>query len=193
MPILLTWTIAYVIPALTADALVKLLPKQRGTFHIRNAAIMHGALVLSGLGSQYAIYYSGHAFPWGSSLTSIGLYVAAIGCAYTVIGKLGVWYGLSSLVQEFALLSIAFLLLSAYSFFTTLLLIVSIFTFSHLLHAKHWLIRVTVISLWGVTSITLFLLSHNIWVIASLHAVLGALFIKKEILYPSIHFRKKKT
>ena len=191
MNALFIWGIAYVVPALCADTFIALFPERRTVVHRRNAEVMHGMLVISALASQYVLYRMGNPFPWELN-ASVLVYMLSVLVAFGMIGKLGLWYGLSSLIQEFATLSISFYLFSVFPLFVVLLLVVPVFVFSHPLRAKHWLIRLLIISFWGIASVSLFFIFRNVWVIAALHTLLGAFFIKQNVLYPRhARYRKK--
>jgi hypothetical protein len=190
------WCLTYVLPALCADTFIALFPERRTVVHRRSAEVMHAMLIVSALASQYVLYRAGEQFPWELN-ASVILYALGVLLAFGSVGKLGIWYGLSALIQEFAMLSIAFFLFSFFSLGIVIALIVPIFVISHPLRARHWVIRLLIISFWGIASVSLFYLFHNIWLVAALHTVLGAIFIRQGILYPRHrqirkHFRSDK-
>jgi hypothetical protein len=180
---LLVWAIAYVLPALSADIFVILFPQRRTPVHYWDAEVMHVALGISVLASQYAIFLMGEAFPWQIN-ASVLLYAASVIVAFLLIQKLGLWYALSALIQELTMLSIAYYLFAFFPLYVAILLIVPVFVLSHPLTGRHWILRPALFSLWGIASVSIFYLIHNVWVIAAFHAVLGTVLIKQGVLYP---------
>ena len=68
-------------------------------------------------------------------------------------------------------------------------LVVPVFVFCHKLHVERWKTRLSLISLWGVFSVWMFAVTHNVWLLVALHTFLGAALIQHGILYPRV--RKK--
>lgn len=180
------WLVAYAAPALTAGATVKLLPPNGARPSKRNAIIMHAALAVSVLLSQYFIYANSITFPWHQNVFSIITYIVSVAIAVSLLGSMGFWYGLSALLQQLAMLSIAFLLSSAYPLHLVVLLIVPLYAWCHALQVNRWLTRISLFLLWGIASIILFSISQNLYLIAALHTLFGSLLISRSLLYPEI-------
>lgn len=186
MNLIFIWLITYAIPGIFAGGLVKLLPSRSVGLSKRNILIMHGALLVSTLASQYAVYTLEFSFPWFPDGISFFVYVASVLAAVFLLGSMGGWYGLSALLQQLTILSSALILLSAFSVYTVAVLIVPVFVFCHTLQGKYWRMRTLLFLLWGTSSIFLFSIIHNVWLIAALHTLFGVLLIKWSILYSEV-------
>jgi hypothetical protein len=178
---LMIWLIGYFSPAVVAGSFPQLLPTSNSV-PIRDAAVVHGALIFSIFVSQYTIHTAGLAFPWNISTLSLSAYVASTVIAVGLIGLVGLWYALSALIQQLTLLSITFLLLTACPAYLVVLLVVPPFVLCHKLWEKNWRIKATLITVWGVSCIGIFIILPNLWLIAGLHAVFGALLMSLSIL-----------
>ena len=175
------WFTAYILPALVAGTLVKLLPPRNGTA-TRNGIIIHGALIFSIVVTEHAIHVAGLIFPWHISLVSLFLYLTSFLVAVSLIGLAGISYAVSALIQQLTLLSIAFLLLSAYPVYSVILLVVPAYVLCHKLKTRKWSTRLPIIATWGVTSILLFTIVPSVLFIAALHAIFGSVLISRSIL-----------
>jgi hypothetical protein len=184
MSLFYIWLIAYAAPAIFAGATVKLLPPSKAKPSKRNAVIMHIALAVSVLLSQYFIYANGLSFPWYPNTFSILVYIVSVAIAVSLLGSMGFWYGLSALLQQATMLSMVFLLSPAYSLYLVVLLIVPLYAWCHALQVNHWLTRILLFLLWGIASIFLFSISQNLYLIAALHTLFGSLLISRSLLYP---------
>ena len=181
---LTVWLIGYAAPAIFAGTVLKVLPRHRRKLNARNAIIIHGALILSILVSQYCIRSRGFVFPWHLDVLSVGAYLLSIVLATVMVGRLGFLYGLSALVQQLAMLSMTFLLLPAYPFYVVVALIVPIYAYCHVLKAHHWLLREELFLVWGAVSIWVFSVFPDVFLIVAVHAFLGAALISMLFLYP---------
>jgi hypothetical protein len=188
--LLITWLVTYVAPAALFGQLALVWIKEKKHWYERNVTITHAALLVSSVLSQYAIYARGLRFPWYPGPLSVLAFVVSAVFALLYLSRLGrwlgLWYAASVLVQQAAMLSIAFLLLPAFPVWAVILLVVPIFVAAHFISLRHWKLKLLLISAWGVATILLFVLTHNIWLIAALHTALGAFFIQKRILYLGI-------
>src|SRR3989344_683525 len=137
MNLISIWFVTYAIPALIVGSLVKVLP-QNVASEKRNAIITHSGLLISILATQYAMYALGFSFPWNPDTFSIFVFGFSVIFAAYLLGQLGIWYGLSALLQQLTMLSISFLLLPTFSIPLVVLLVVPLFIFCHLLSTQHW-------------------------------------------------------
>ncbi len=186
MSLLWIWFVAYAIPALLVGGLNKLLPRSTFGFSKRNTVITHAGLLISILLSQYFTYSLGFAFPFLTNLISFFGYVVTVAFAFWILGRLGGFYSLSVLFQQFAMLSISFLLLSSFPLYIVILLVAPLFVFCHELRTKYSLLRFLLISAWGVLSVLLFSILHDIWIVMALHIFAGAILIKRGVAYPEL-------
>ncbi len=189
MNLIFIWFLAYVLPAGLAGGVIKFLPKRRVGALSQNGIIMHAALLVSILASQYALYALGFSFPWGLSALPVLFYLFSVFIAFLVLGAFGIWYGLSAFIQQLTMLSIAFLLLSVFPIYLVVLFVVPIYAFCHLGQVKRGLIRLLLFFLWGTASIMLFEIFHNVWLIVALHTFLGTLLIRQSVLYPGLKLK----
>ena len=183
-PIFLIWLIAYAIPAFIAGTVVKVLPQDKEKLSTRNVVIMHTALFVSVFISQYFIHSSGLTFPLHLNDLSIAVYILSVLLAGNLLGSTGVWYGFSALAQQLTMLSIAFLLLPVYPIWAVIFLIAPLYTYCHTLRVDNSLLRVGLFLVWGASSILLFSILPNIYIIAALHTLFGSVLISKSFLYP---------
>jgi hypothetical protein len=182
MPSLYAWLVAYALPVVSAGAIVKALPRKGEGLSLRNGVIMHGALILSVVASQYLIHSSGLTFPWQPKALSIFAYVSATVIAAFLIGATGLWYALSAFVQELTIVSITFLLLPALPLYLIILIVVPVFVWAHTLRTRHWYFRLILLATWGVISVSLFSIILDVYLLAALHALLGAMLISRSVI-----------
>jgi hypothetical protein len=174
------WFVAYAVP-LGAAGIIIYLWKQKKFWYERGIGVIHTALLVSIAISQYAIYTSGLIFPWYPGFLSILVFTASILFALSIIGAFGFLYAVSVFIQELALLSLAFLLLPIFPVWMVVLLIVPLFVACHFLSLEYWKLKLALVSLWGVMSILLFMITRNIFLVASLHTILGAILTFRQI------------
>lgn len=181
MHLLLIWFVTYVVPAGLSWLTTFFLTRKAG-IEKYNLLIIHAALLISIGLSQYAIYSLGLSFPW--RLTPISLVALAVALVFTriMIGSVGPWYLGSALIQEFAMISIAYVLLSYFPVHIVVLLVAPVFVLAHFLSFTRWKIRLLLLSLWGTITIPLFILTYNVYVIAALHAIVGSFFISRSVM-----------
>ena len=176
------WLIAYALPAVVAGTAIKTLPGKMGS--ARNMAIVHAALIVSTLTSNYFIRESGRAFPWQPHALSLAAYIASALIACAIIGRLGIWYGASALIQQVTMASATFMLLPDLSAPAMVLLLVPIFVWGHTIRTAHWQIRTIVLTVWGALSVYLFSLWLDFYLLAALHTVFGSILISRSIIHP---------
>lgn len=178
--LLTIWFLAYVLPLAIACGISTFLPSKSkalyGTF------IVHIALLVSIAASQYIIHSLALSFPWHVSMFSLLALVIGVGLAVVFIGSLGFWYATSAFIQELMMLSMVFLLLPTFPIYMVILLIVPIFVACHFLTFDDLKAKLTLIPLWGIASILLFVVTHNIYFIATLHTVFGAFLFSRSVL-----------
>lgn len=191
--LLTTWLCAYVAPAAAFGLIALVWVKKREYWYERNVIIAHAALLVSIAASQYTIHIRGLAFPWYPGLLSILVFAASALLALAYLWHLqpwlGLWYTVSALVQQATMLSIAFLLLKAFPAWAVILFVIPVFVAVHFISLEHWRLKLLLVSAWGIATILLFVLTHNIWLIAALHTLLGAFFIRHRVLYLGIELR----
>lgn len=191
MQLLLIWFLAYIIPAGVAGGIALLFPR-KSIEPRRDVLIMHVALIISILASQYVIYVYRLSFPWHLSVLSLLALAVGTGLATAFIGKLGFWYAISAFIQELTMLSIAFLLLPAFPVYIVILLIVPIFVACHFLTLDHWKAKLTLIPLWGIASILLFITTHSVYLITAFHTAFGAFLFSRSVLGSGMYSRPAK-
>jgi|GEM_PF-6945644 len=179
---LTVWLIAYALPAFLTACWIKLFSHQQGGSP-KNLIIVHIMLVVSSLLSLGFARALGFVIPLPHAW-SFALYAVSVVFAGWMIGWLGLWYGFSAFLQQLCMLSIALILLPAYPLWAVVLLIVPLFVFCHqLTGVPYWRLRIVLISVWGAASIVLFSYVPDILLIAALHTLMGALLIKRSVLY----------
>ncbi len=182
------WLVAYFLPCAGVLIFLHALPSYRPGKFI-GAATGGIGLVLSVIISQLVIRADGLVFPWFGAPTSVLLYILSAVVALFALGRFGGVYAAGVFLQEACMLSIAFFLFSfSYPFYATALLLVPLFALSHLLQIEHGFIKVVATSLWGAISLFLFLKTQDIFLIAALHTLLGVIFIRKALMYPTTDF-----
>ncbi len=149
-------------------------------------AIIHTGLLISIILSQFIIQILGLSFPWHLSIISAICFLVSVGIAFFLIRQLGIWYGLSALIQQFTILSVAFFSFSLIPFWSTLLLIVPIFAFGHMIPGPNRWLRLFLLLVWGCLAVWIFYMIKDPYIVAALHTLLGAILIKKGIAYPEL-------
>ena len=190
MGLISVWLFAYVFPALAAGMYSKLSPENREG-RKRDIIVMHAALAFSTLASQYFIYHYHLPFMSHFEPSSLAIFLIAAAITYAALGKVGLAYAFSALLQQAAMLSIAFLLLTQYPLLVVIFLIVPAFVFCHPLFVDDARVRITLFAFWGTGSIVLFSLTYDFWLIAAAHTLLGATLISRGLLYSSSFVQTK--
>lgn len=179
------WLICFAVPTLTAGIIVKILPDNQVGLDKRWLLIIHLGLCISILISQYFIYKLGLNFPWHNNIYSVAIFTVSIIISYFVLAKLGIWYAISTILQQLTLGSIILLLMTSYNLYLIILLIVPIYVWCHSSNSKNILLRTILFTCWGILSVILFYFYKNIFLIASLQTILGAVLVSRKIVYPT--------
>lgn len=178
------WLVTYVLPALITGGALQFFSRHHPSRPKCDALIIHAGLAVSILANHYAFHVLGFAFPWYPHLLSILTYAASMFFAMYMLGIFGMWYSLSAFLQQLTILSISFLLLHELPLFLVLLLVVPLFALGHTQNVQQRRMRIAVLSLWGVASITLFTILSDVYLLAALHTLLGTIGIRRSIVYP---------
>ena len=132
MGILALWFLSYFVPAFATTLVLFATPRYKPGA-VARSVVVHTGLLASILVSHTAILAANLSFPWGVSVTSGFLFAASVTLAYVVLGRLGLFYVFSALLQQLTMLSVAFILFPYLPLFAVALLDVPIYAFSHLL------------------------------------------------------------
>ena len=181
MLLLLLWFWVYALPAIAAGIVALALSLKTKTVKL-GTLVIHIGLLVSITASQYVIYSYDLSFPWAIDETSVLLLGVSVAIAMYLIGISGFVYALSSFAQEITMLSVAFLLLPVFSVWQVILLIVPLYVVLHFLSLSMWLLRLVLLTLWGVTAILIFNATNNIYIVIALHTALGAFLISQSLL-----------
>lgn len=173
------WIIAYILPIAIA-ILFMMYSRFRNTIIMRRIVI-HIAIFISILLSQFYLFSNGINI-FHQSFFSIILFVLAIITSRVLIKSLGFFYSLSSLLQEFCLLSVAAYILTFSNYIMALILTVPIFASTHMINRKHMWIKIILTFIWGSISIYLFSFGIDILQITVLHLLAGSVLINMKIL-----------
>jgi hypothetical protein len=147
---------------------------RRGITEKYALAVVYVPLLISAVINSYVIYHLNLSFPWETDIFSVFLFVLGFIISFLAIGSLGVWYTIAVFIQEVVILSMTFLLLTVFPVYVVILLIVPVFVLAHFTSLNHWIVRVVLLSLWGVASVLLFATTQNIYIIVALHSILGS-------------------
>ncbi len=182
---ILIWFLIYVLPVIAAYIFALFVPIKKWTTAWRriNTIAIHIAILISFALSQYVIYSSNLMFPWRLDSLSATLLVVSVFIAVLVIGRFGIIYSASAFIQEATMLSISYLLLQTLPVWLVILLVIPLFVFSHFLSLEKWKLRLFLLTLGGSASILLFSITLNIYLLTSLHILVGAFLISKSIIY----------
>jgi hypothetical protein len=183
---LLTWFVAYLLPAAIGYGVVKASPRRKIGRLTNDMLIIPGMLLVSIGISQYCIFSQGLTFPWNLESLWVLAYLAAIVLAGLLLGKFGIVYAISVLIQQLTMLSITFILLQAFPVYVAALLIAPVYTILHRLRTPYSFRIMALFFVWGVASVALFSYFPNLWLIASLHLLFGSLLVKRRILSPDL-------
>lgn len=186
MTILIPYFLDYALPALATGTLIKFVPTKNILSDRRYGGVLvHVVLLGSIFASQYSLHALGIPFPWTSTLPSLVFFALCVLFAALLLRWLGVWYSLSAFVQQLSMFSVAVILLPSLSLLVVTPLIIIPFVYAHPFQKSRGLLRVTLFSAWGIISVLLYAFLPNLWVIAGLHTLVGALAIRFGILFPS--------
>ncbi|HYC34260.1 MAG TPA: hypothetical protein VEC13_00855 [Candidatus Paceibacterota bacterium] len=177
---ILFWLISFIFPALLTGIALKLYSKHSLK---REAIIIHAGLLVSIVVSQISILAIGSVFLVEVTPLSILCFALSIGFGYFLLRDFGVFYGLSALLQQLALISSASLLFSYYFTWPVIFLLVPIFAFGHGIGDRFWYVRVLILILWGIGAILLFLLTGDLLLVAAIHTFFGTLLIRSSLFY----------
>ena len=175
------WIMAYVVPLAAACGLA-LAWRRKDDWFERSLVAIHVALIIGIVITQCAMYAYGLSFPWYPGPLSLAVFISSAILAAVLLGAVGLLYAMSALVQELAMLSLAFLFLQTFPILMVILLIAPVFVACHFLTLKYWQLKLVLMSLWGITVILLFVLTRNVYMIAALHTLLGSLLFSRSVL-----------
>ena len=175
------WVIAYIIPIAAAGGFA-LVWWDKDDWLERSLVAIHVALIACITITQYAIYLQGLTFPWYPGLFSVAIFVASGILAVMLLGAIGALYFVSAFVQELAMLSLAFFLLHSFPVWPVILFVAPVFVACHFLTSEYWQLKLVLVSLWSVAVILLFVLTHNVYLIAALHTLFGSLLFSRSVL-----------
>jgi len=186
------WLFAYILPGVSVLAVIHFFPQYRAGTLFRGI-VVHSGLLVSTILSQYLIYTTGRTLPWIPHVSSVFLFVGIAIAVLVILRRFGFFYVLSAFLQQLTMISIAYYLLDSLSFLLIIVLVVPFYAFSHLLQLKYWHIKIPITLLWGFLSLGIFVLYEDLFLNASLHAIVGSLLIYKGILYPHTEFKIKRA
>ena len=174
------WLLTYVLPALLTGGILRMRSRADSA---ANAIILHAGLCCSIVVSQYALHSLEFSFPWQPHPLSLIMLAGSIVFAVQEFGLFGLWYGISAILQQLTILSVAFLLLQFLPLTVVLLLVVPVFAAGHAWEFRGRRLKIILVSLWGVVSIMLFALQPDVYFLSAAHTLLGTVGIRRSILY----------
>jgi hypothetical protein len=180
---ILVWFFGYLLPAGAAYGFASFLPRRANSLFTYQLVVMHAALLVSIAITQYSMYVLGLAFPWHADSFSLFWYILVAITSASMLGGLGIWYGISAFVQQLTMLSTAFLLLPVFPLYAVVLLIMPVYVTCHFLRLDWTLVRVSLFASWGVASVVLFAMTSDFLLTVTLHTLFGSLLIKRGVLY----------
>ncbi len=190
-PTLGGWLFAYILPILLVVAVIRFFPEYRAGTLFRGA-VVHIGLLVSIVLSQYLLYAVERSFPWNFRLASIFSFIGVAVAIFVILGRFGLFYTFSALIQQLTMTSIAYYLYGPLSFFFIVILVVPPYSLSHLFQPKYWQVKIPVTLLWGFISLALFFLWQDVFLNALVHAIAGAFFIRRGVMYPQNEFAIKR-
>lgn len=155
--------------------------------------MVHTGLLASILLSHTTIVAANLSFPWAASATSLLFLAASVALAYVLLGPFGLFYAFSALLQQLTMLSVAFILFPFLPLLAVILLVVPIYSFSHLLQVKRWKIKLPLTFGWGIVSLALFYVFSDVFLNITLHVFFGTLLIRRAVIYPTTEFAVKRA
>ena len=145
--------------------------------------IIVGAVFLSAMLALMFLYGQNQHFSFIPNRVSLLLVVAASLVSLLLVHKFAFFYIISSFIQELCLLANAQLLFSGLNIWFALILIVPLYAIAHLQTLDKWKFKMIVTSVWGVISIVIFWLLHDIYLNTAFHLIMGAILTQKGILF----------
>ena len=179
MNFILIWIVAYLLPGLFTGFILFLFRVNRNM----SLMIIHVFLVVSIVLSFYSIHALGLVFPGFHDPLALLVYGASVLISMMMIGKIGMFYGFSSFVQELTMLLMLFLLSSYFPYWIAYLMVVPLYVLAHNLKSSYRYGIILTLSLWGVCILYLFLSGVDIFYLSAIHTIIGSLLIKKSMIY----------
>ncbi len=170
------WFVAYLLPTSLSFVLAR---QFKSTRH--RLVVVHLALALSII--IFSVF--GASLHWSFNPIMILIILGASGIAITLLGGLGFWYVLSSLLQEWCLLLAALWGMDAFGPVPGALVTTIVFSFMHLLNRIHWEWKISLTFLWGVLSIILYLVFPDPLLNTALHIAFGSALIRSGVMFPN--------
>jgi hypothetical protein len=116
-------------------------------------------------------------------------FLASIIISIMILGKFGALYSLSALLQQLCMVSMTFLLLPSLPLHHIILLLVPIYSLSHLSQLKKWQIKILLTFTWGVSSLMIFTIFSDIYLNIAIHNLIGTMLLSKKIIYQKTEFK----
>jgi hypothetical protein len=174
-------------PVLLVLSAIFIFPKARqGT--IKRGVIIHLGLLLSIILSQSLIFKIGKLSTFYNSSMFILPFLASIIISLIILGRFGMFYSLSAALQQLCMLSVTSLLLPVLPIGYTILLIIPVYSFSHLLQPKKWQFKIPLTLIWGALSLIIFTLIQDVYLNMSIHNFIGTFLISKNLIYHKTEF-----
>ncbi len=183
----LMWFVVYLLPAIAVIIFISLIYKAKQGSILRSI-IIHLGLLASIILSQYFILKSGNAFSYSSTIFLLP-FLASIIISIMILGKFGTFYSLSAFLQQLCMLSVTFLLLPNLPLYYIILLVIPIYSLSHLLQPKNYQIKIPLTFIWGALSLIIFAIFSDIYLNMAIHNFIGTMLISKNFIYHKTEFK----
>lgn len=179
MDFIFIWLLGYALPGLLAGFFSYIFHWKK-SMSIINAHIF---LLISISISLYFIHSLNLQFPWPYTLYPFLIYFLTILISYFLVGKVGLLYGISALIQESTMLFMCFILMQSFPLPLIIFMIIPLFVIAHDLGNPYRYFKILLLALGGGLSLYLFAHSVNILYITALHVLIGTWLIKKSLIY----------
>ena len=185
---LLYWVIGYLLPMLfTYFFYLYVFQKTKhGKKDWAQFILIHTSILISIFLSQHFLHQNKIMYSFHTSGFSLGLLLIVSLGSIRLLGKFGLFYLLSSFLQQLCITSITHLLLNFYSLTAVLVLLVPLYVLGHIHNRKQWKTKTTPTLLWGITGVLLYSVTFDLFLNTALHLLIGTYGIKRRVLYTEI-------
>lgn len=175
--ILVDWILFYLLPATIAFSVA---------FHQKTRKarllVIHIGLAISIL----FLLFTGARLRMSVHLIPLICFVLAIALAVYFLARLWVVYILSSILQELCLLLAAVLLIQQAGLIYVAIPTAFVYSFGHLMDKRDWGLKLSVTTVWGISSILLYYYFQQPLLNIALHITGGAILINRGYLYKQL-------
>ncbi|HEY0010885.1 MAG TPA: hypothetical protein VGB97_03170 [Candidatus Paceibacterota bacterium] len=174
MPVLVQWFLSYILVSLAAHFYTRRIPNfQKQVLYIHVFVGVSVALLI----------LVGARLEWSPTALSILTLSGVVGLAASLLGRLGVLYSFSCVLQEACLLLSGTFVATVIGLPLAAAATAAPYVFAHRTEGKEWYWKPIILLLWCFASIYLYIWLKQPLLNIALHILFGAVLIEKRLLY----------